>query len=107
MIPPTTEHTPPPWRVGAGSLIYGLGDTANAIGIMFTHRVGQKEADANAALAVQAVNRHAELVAALRESSQLLRDVITGKHKGGKELTLCHHQIATNVATLARLEARP
>jgi hypothetical protein len=47
-----------------------------------------------------AAERIERLETALKESSKLLGEVITGKHAGSKEGTLCHRQIQLNAAAL-------
>lgn len=59
------DHTPPPWRVTRnGSII--AGDDSDPVGVAEGSRYGTKEAEANAALIVRAVNHHDKLVSALR-----------------------------------------
>jgi hypothetical protein len=42
-----------------------------------------------------------DLLAALEESTQLLKEIITGKHRGSEELTQCHRRIDLNRAAIA------
>jgi hypothetical protein len=42
----------------------------------------------------------AEMREALEQSTKLLKEIITGKHRGSKEGTLCHRQIALNELAL-------
>lgn len=47
-----------------------------------------------------AAHRIERLERCLAESNLLFGEIITGKHRGGKEMTLCHRQIATNKEAL-------